>query len=91
MMLIFAAYFVSVQINAVAYLAGSRHAIVGGTTPPIPLDSAGAAVTDIAVGLLLEALAALDLLIVVLLSRAAISEAIGRHRPRATAPDVGAP
>jgi len=89
MMLIFAAYCVCVQINAVAYLAGRRHAIASGTVPPLPLDSAGAAVTDITIGLACEAIAAIDLFIAVALSSAVIREAIGRHRSRARARDPG--
>jgi hypothetical protein len=80
MLLLFAAYFVCVQINAVAYLAGRRHAIIGGTTPPLPLDSAGAAVADIIAGLVCEAIAAIIVFIAIALSSAAIREAIGRHR-----------
>lgn len=82
MLFLFVVYFASVQINAVAYLAGRHQAIVGGTTPPVPLDSTGAAVTDIAAGLLCEALFAIDVLIAVLVSRTVIRDAIERHRSR---------
>jgi hypothetical protein len=85
MLLLFVAYFVSVQINAVAYLAGRHHAVVGGTAPPLPLDSAGAAVADIAAGLVCEAIAALVVCIAAALLQGAIREAIGRHRSRAEA------
>ncbi len=83
MLFLFVVYFLCVQIAAVAYLAGSRHGIVGGATPPLHLDSIGAAVTDIAAGLLCEALFAIDVLIAILVSRAAIRDAIERHRSRA--------
>ena len=91
MMLIFVAYVVCVQVNAVAFLTGTRHAIVGGTAPPIPLDGAGAAVADFAAGLLIEALGIIDLVIVVLFAVAGIREARGRHRPPAPARAPGAP
>ena len=64
LLLAFVAYFVSVQINAAAYLAGRTHPIVGGTVPPAPLDSDGAAVADIIGGLVFEAIAALIFFIV---------------------------
>jgi hypothetical protein len=83
MLFLFVLYFLCVQIAAVAYLAGSRHGIVGGATPPLHLDSIGAAVTDIAAGLLCEALFAIDVLIAILVSRAAIRDAVERHRSRA--------
>lgn len=58
-MLLFAAYWVCVQINAIAYLAGERSAIIGGTTPPVPISSDSVAAADIVVGLIFEAIAAL--------------------------------
>ena len=74
LLLLFVIYFVSVQVNAVAYLTGRNHPVIGGTTPPVPLNSAGSAVVDIIVGLLIEAVAALIFLIVVAMLRAAIRE-----------------
>ncbi len=44
LLLLLLAYFVSVQINAVAYLAGTKHPIIGGTASPVPLHSDAAAV-----------------------------------------------
>jgi hypothetical protein len=58
------AYFVCVQINAVAYLAGKRGAIISGTTPPVRIDGVGAALGDIAIGLVFEAVVALIVAIV---------------------------
>ena len=51
--------FVCVQINAVAYLAGRRGAIISGTTPPIAIHSGAAAAANILIGLIIEAFAAL--------------------------------
>jgi hypothetical protein len=72
MLLLFVAYFVCVQVNAAAYLAGRNRPIVGGTVPPVPLGSDAAAVADIITGLVFEAIAALIVFIVVALFRAAI-------------------
>lgn len=74
MLLLFVAYVVSVQVNAVAYLAGSSRPIVGGTAPPTPLDSAAAAVAYVIAGLVFEAVAAFIILIAVVLLRARIRE-----------------
>jgi hypothetical protein len=74
MLLLFVAYFVSVQINAAAYLAGRNRPVVGGTVPPAALHSTAAAVTDIIAGLVFEAVAALILFIAAALLRAAIQE-----------------
>ena len=90
-MLIFIAYVVCVQVNAVAFLLGTRHAMVDGTTPPIPLDSVGTAVADFAAGLFIEALGVTDLVIMVLFAVAAIREARGCHRPPAPTRAPGAP
>jgi hypothetical protein len=68
----FVAYFVSVQVNAIAYLAGRHRPIVGGTAPPVPLDSNLAAAGDIIAGLAFEAIAALIIFIAVALSCAVI-------------------
>jgi hypothetical protein len=68
LLLCFVAYFVSVQINAIAYLAGKNHPIVGGATPPVPFDNAAAAAADIIAGLILEAIAAVIVCIIVSLS-----------------------
>jgi len=57
--LLLVAYFVCVQINAIAYLAGKRGTIVGGTTPPVRIDSVAAAAGDIVIGLAFEAVVAL--------------------------------
>ena len=67
MLLLFVAYFVSVQVNAVAYLAGRKHPLVSGTVPPVPLDSALAATADITAGLIVEAVAAIVVFIVIAL------------------------
>ena len=69
LLLCFVTYFVSVQINAAAYLAGTNHPIVGSTAPPVPLDSDMAAVADIIAGLVFDACAVLIVLIVVALFR----------------------
>jgi hypothetical protein len=74
MLLLFVAYFVSVQINAVAYLAGRNRPVVGGAVPPVALGSIAAAVADIIAGLLFEAVAALILLIAAALLRAVIQD-----------------
>jgi hypothetical protein len=74
LMLLFVIYFVSVQVNAIAYLAGRNHPVVGGTTPPVPLNSTAAAIADIIAGLLFEAIAALIVLIVITLLSAAIRQ-----------------
>ena len=57
--LLFAVYWVCVQVNAIAYLARKRSAIIGGTTPPVPVDSDAMAAADIVIGLIFEAIAAL--------------------------------
>jgi hypothetical protein len=72
LLLCFVAYFVSVQVNAIAYLAGRHRPIVGGTAPPVPLDSNLAAAGDIIAGLAFEAIAALIIFIAVALSCAVI-------------------
>jgi hypothetical protein len=90
-MLIFVAYFVCVQVNAVAFLTGTRRAVIGGTAPPVPLTGTGAAAADCAAGLLIEALSAVDLVIMVLFAVAGIREARGRHRPPAPARTPGVP
>jgi hypothetical protein len=59
MLLLFAAYFVSVQLNAAAYLAGRNRPVVRGAVPPVALGSTAAAVADIIAGLAFEAVAAL--------------------------------
>lgn len=72
LLVLFVTYFVFVQINAAAYLAGRNHPIVGGAAPPLPLDSDVAAVADIIAGLVFEAIAALIVFIAVTLFRAMI-------------------
>ena len=62
--LLFAVYWVCVQVNAIAYLAGES-AIIGGTTPPVPVDGDATAAADIVIGLIFEAIAALILSIAV--------------------------
>ena len=74
MLLAFVAYFVSVQVNAAAYLAGRDHPVVGGTVPPAALDSTAAAVTDIVAGLAFEAVAAVILFIAAVMLRSVIRE-----------------
>jgi hypothetical protein len=74
MLLLFTAYFVSVQINATAYLAGRNRPVVRGTVPPVALGSIAAAVADITAGLIFEAVAALILFIATALLRAAIQD-----------------
>jgi hypothetical protein len=58
------AYFVCVQINAIAYLAGKHGAIISGTAPPVRIDSVAAAAGDIVIGLVFEAVVALIVAIV---------------------------
>jgi energy-converting hydrogenase Eha subunit E len=72
LMLCFVAYFVCVQVNAVAYLAGKNDPVIRGADPPIPLGSDLAAVGDIIIGLVFEAIAALIVFIVVLRLRGAV-------------------
>jgi hypothetical protein len=72
MLLCFVAYFVCVQVNAVAYLTGSRHPLITGTVPPVSLDSAIAAAADITTGLILEAFTALIVFIVIALASPAV-------------------
>jgi len=82
LLLCFVAYFVSVQVNAIAYLAGRHRPIVGGTAPPAPLDSNLAAAGDIIAGLAFEAIAALIIFIVVALSCAVIRRRCKDWRPK---------
>jgi hypothetical protein len=56
---LFVWYFICVQINAVAYLAGKRGAVISGATPPVRIGSVVAAVGDIVAGLVFEAAVAL--------------------------------
>jgi hypothetical protein len=72
MALVFAAYFVCVQINAVAYLVGRSKAIIGGVAPPVALSSGVAAAGDIAVGLVFEAFAAFFVFIALAVIRSGI-------------------
>jgi hypothetical protein len=65
LLLCFVAYFASVQVNAVAYLAGRNGPVVRGADPPLPLTSGLAAVADIMAGLVVEAIAALVVFIAV--------------------------
>ena len=81
LLLCFAAYFVSVQVNAIAYLAGRHRPIVGGTAPPVPLDSNLSAAGDITAGLAFEAIAAVIIFIVVAWSWAVIRRHCKRQRP----------
>jgi hypothetical protein len=74
MLLLFAAYFVCVQVNAAAYLAGRTRLVVRGAVPPVALGSTAAAVADITAGLVFEAVAALILFIATALFRAAIQD-----------------
>jgi hypothetical protein len=69
---LFVAYFVSVQVNAIAYLAGRKHPLVPGTVPPVPLDSAIAAAADITAGLIVEAVTAVIVSIMTALIRVAM-------------------
>jgi hypothetical protein len=78
LLLVFVAYFVCVQVNAVAYLVGRGKAIIGGVSPPVALHSGIAAVADIAAGLVLEAIAALSVFIALAVIRSAF-----RNRRRA--------
>jgi hypothetical protein len=64
MQLLFVAYFVCVQINAIAYLAGKHSAVIGGVKPPAPIGSDTAAIINIVVGLVFEAVVALIVAIV---------------------------
>lgn len=82
MLLAFTVYFVSVQVNAVAYLAGRHHPVVPGTTPPVPLDSAAAAAADITVGLGFEAIAVLVVCIAIAVTEARTSELSRGRVPR---------
>jgi hypothetical protein len=72
MVLVFVAYFVCVQINAVAYLAGRSKALIPGAAPPVALHSGMAAAADILAGLVFEAVAALIIFIALAVGRSAI-------------------
>jgi hypothetical protein len=89
MLVLFVAYLVSVQINAVAYLAGRHSPVIRGAVPPVGLHSAAAATADIIAGLVFEAIAALILFIVAALFRSVIQEH-KIHRSRARAHSIGA-
>jgi|SRR5579872_1432727 len=69
------AYFVCVQINAIAYLAGRHAAIISGTTPPVRIDGDAAAVGDIVVGLVFEAVVALIVAIMVAIALTSLRDA----------------
>jgi hypothetical protein len=69
------AYFVCVQINAIAYLAGKHGALVGGTAPPVRIDSVAAAFGDIVIGLVFEAVVALIVAIVVSIMLTSLGDA----------------
>jgi hypothetical protein len=56
--LLFAAYWVCVQINAIAYIVEKRSAIIGGVTPPVPIRTDAIAALDVVIGLIYEAIAA---------------------------------
>jgi hypothetical protein len=76
--LLFAVYWVCVQVDAIAYLAGKRNAIIGGMTPPVPVDSDAMAAVDIVIGLIFEAIAALIVSIAAAVAVARLRAA--RHR-----------
>jgi hypothetical protein len=82
LLLCFVAYFVSVQVNAIAYLAGRHRPIVGGTAPPVPLDSNSAAAGDIIAGLAFEAIAALIIFVAVALACTVIRRRYKGQRPK---------
>jgi hypothetical protein len=72
LLLCFVAYFVSVQVNAVAYLAGKNDPVIRGADPPVHLGSVTAAVADVIAGLVFEAIAVVIVFIVVSLFRGGI-------------------
>lgn len=63
LMLVFVAYFVSVQVEAIAYLAGKHRAGSWGSSAPIPIDGVARAIGDILVGLFWEIIFGLIFLI----------------------------
>jgi hypothetical protein len=69
------AYFVCVQINAIAYLAGKRGVVISGTTPPVRIDGVAAAMGDIVIGLVFEAVVALIVAIVVAIMLTSLRDA----------------
>jgi hypothetical protein len=71
LMLCFVAYFLSVQVVAIAYLAGSRGS---GSWAPIPIDGVGAAIGDILIGLFWEIIFGLIFVIAGLLVHAKFQE-----------------
>jgi hypothetical protein len=75
MELLFVWYFVCVQINAIAYLAGKRSAVITGTTPPARIDCVVAAVGDIVAGLVFEAVVALIWAIAIAFALTSLREA----------------
>ena len=56
--LLFAVYWVCVQINAIAYIVEKTSTIIGGITPPVPIRSDAIAALDVVIGLIFEAIAA---------------------------------
>jgi hypothetical protein len=78
LMLCFVAYFLSVQVAAIAYLAGTRGSGSGsGSSAPIPLDGVGAAIGDILIGLFWEIIFGLIFVIAGLLIHAQFRERRG--------------
>jgi hypothetical protein len=75
MQLLVVAYFVCVQINAIAYLVGKRGAIISGTAPPIRIDGVAPAAGDIVIGLVFEAVVALIAAIVVAIALTSLRDA----------------
>jgi hypothetical protein len=88
--LLFAAYWVCVQINAIAYMVGKRSAIIAGTTPPVPVRSDAIAALDVVIGLIFEAIAAVIVSIAVAVAvaklRAARQRQARRRSPGRSAP-----
>ncbi len=80
--LLFAAYWACVQINAIAYLAGKGSAVIGGTTPPVPVRSDATAAVDIVIGLIFEAIAAVIVSIAVAVACARLRAARRRQARR---------
>ncbi len=83
MILLMVIYFVFVQANAIAYLAGKRNTGFGGASPPVPIHSDPAAIVNIAVGLVFEAIATVIFFVAFVVLRQAIGDQrLARRRRR---------
>lgn len=82
MVLLVVIYFVFVQANAIAYLAGMRNTGFGGASSPVPIHNDPTAIVIIVVGLLFEAIAALIFFVSLAMLRQAIRDRLLMRRRR---------